>query len=815
MDLDGRDAVSLNLPLTIEFSEVLSPTTIRPDTIQVRLGPRYGIQAFGDFQVSGNIVTFWPQLPVSADLSDSGLQPQAQYRVTVSGHPNVNHVQSYTGRPLVRTFTGSFATAAATSPDLFTTDTYREFPPPTVQTTNPPDVLPVSPWTQPGGAVNVATDAQIQVTFNKVPLLPSTITVNNVSLTMIERLGVAQSRPIQGTPVLQQSFDGVTLLFVPTFPLADQARYALRIENRVTDLTGNWDVADNGARAALRADAESGADPALTAFAIAHPEEVDPRTFLIFTTRDEPTKDLTIFMNFDGTDLDEDGGNGLDTNLSTASFNDAVPGAVAAVFTAAGGTGTLGAFSPNSNTTLSTNSPNAVNGAFNYASVRIPSNVTVVMTGTLPGQLLSLKSITIDGILGASGTVGQDGETGTYTSSSVNGALGGNGSLGGGKGGDQFTGTSFTGSGGNGAAGSNGGGGGGQGGKAVQSSAYGFGGGGGGGGHQTGGTAGQNGYYTSYSSWNAQGGSGGPAGGIQPTSAAVNDGKTFHTKGVGGGGGGAGGNFTYASQNWRGGAAGGGGGGGGILVKSAGDIVVTGTIVAMGGAGGNANNGSLYYYQGAGGGGGAGGSIVLFANAVLNVAGATLDTSGGSGGLAYASGWSGRGGNGGGGYVQLEDADGSVPSTGSATILPDYYTGTFDPTGTATDAPSVFVSTWLNMGVFDPILQGFSAQDFSEQNFTGCTIKYEMQMAREDPQDFGHADAGSINPSTGASSDLSRASNWQVFKDPVSGIQDITGAMNGMGYQFYRLRISFTLKDGQKRDDPVPYVERLRIRVKY
>jgi hypothetical protein len=296
----------------------------------------------------------------------------------------------------------------------------------------------------------------------------------------------------------------------------------------------------------------------------------------------------------------------------------------------------------------------------------------------------------------------------------------------------------------------------------------------------------------------------------------VDDGKTFHQKGVGGGGGGAGGNFNFPAQGgWRTGAAGGGGGGGGILVKSAGDVVVTGTIVALGGAGGSGNNANMNYYNGAGGGGGAGGSVVVFANAALDVTGATIDTSGGPGGQSYASGWSGRGGSGGSGYIQLEDADGSIPSTSGALLMPDFSTGIFDPTGTATDAPSVFVSTWFNTGVFDPFLQPFVLQDFTEQTFTGCGVKYEMQMAREDPQDFGHADTGSISPATGASSDLSRASQWTVFRDPVAGIQDVQGALNSHGYQFYRLRISFTLKDGQKRDDPVPYVERLRIRVKY
>ena len=59
------------------------------------------------------------------------------------------------------------------------------------------------------------------------------------------------------------------------------------------------------------------------------------------------------------------------------------------------------------------------------------------------------------------------------------------------------------------------------------------------------------------------------------------------------------------------------------------------------------------------------------------------------------------------------------------------------------------------------------------------------------------------------------ASQFAVFKDPSIGLVDVTAQMNGHHYQFYRLRITFTLKDGQKRADPVPFVDRFRLRVQY
>lgn len=126
------------------------------------------------------------------------------------------------------------------------------------------------------------------------------------------------------------------------------------------------------------------------------------------------------------------------------------------------------------------------------------------------------------------------------------------------------------------------------------------------------------------------------------------------------------------------------------------------------------------------------------------------------------------------------------------------------------------MSTWFNLGVFDPILEGFGPLDFEEQNFPGCSIRYEMQMSREDPQNFGNADVGSINIVDGSSSDPSRASNWTEIKSSTGTINpNLPTTMNANGYQFFRLRFSFTVKDGQTRDDPVPYVDRLRIRTRY
>ena len=79
---------------------------------------------------------------------------------------------------------------------------------------------------------------------------------------------------------------------------------------------------------------------------------------------------------------------------------------------------------------------------------------------------------------------------------------------------------------------------------------------------------------------------------------------------------------------------------------------------------------------------------------------------------------------------------------------------------------------------------------------------------------FGHPDTSTLNDTTG-SDDTTTASLWATFKDPTFGIQDVRPQMNGYSYQFVRIRITFTLKDGQKRNDPLPYVDKIRIPFRY
>ena len=89
-------------------------------------------------------------------------------------------------------------------------------------------------------------------------------------------------------------------------------------------------------------------------------------------------------------------------------------------------------------------------------------------------------------------------------------------------------------------------------------------------------------------------------------------------------------------------------------------------------------------------------------------------------------------------------------------------------------------------------------------------------MAVEDTLggNFGHPDTSTLNATSG-SDDLTVASDWATIKDPDTGIEDVRSQMNGKSYQFLRVRMTFELKDGQKRTDPIPYVDRLRVPFRY
>jgi hypothetical protein len=282
-----------------------------------------------------------------------------------------------------------------------------------------------------------------------------------------------------------------------------------------------------------------------------------------------------------------------------------------------GSTGENGAFAPPANTTQTIQVPPS--GVFNFTSVNIPGNTTVIFTrnaANTPITILATLDVTI------AGTIRIDGQT----SSSGNGGLGGPGGYNGGSGGFGFN--PYAGITGDGPGGGGGGG-------SINGANFG---GGGGGGFASGGTngSGQN---------IGQGGASyGSAAGIP------------FVGGAGGGGGGA------ALNKFSGG---GGGGGGAILIASSGSITLSSfaIISAVGGGGARV----FAAADGGSGGGGAGGLVRLVANTIIADSNTRIFVSGGNGG-GFGFGGSINGGNGGAGYIRVEAFDRSAFLAGTSSI---------------------------------------------------------------------------------------------------------------------------------------------------
>lgn len=781
VDLSVGDSagVALNTVLEFEFDRPLDPDTVRPDTIRIRSGPNFGAQVPGTYETDGETVRFYPRLPVRADLSDAGLAPGRDYRVTLPGAPDVATVRSSTNDRLGAQTEVSFRTSQPGG-NLFT-DNARDPIPPRVVSVNPAD-----------GATGVPTAAELTLHFNRRPLHPATVTASNVHLTLVSRDGTVYERPVAGRPVLIQSPESVTVRFEPDFPLADRATYRLTVERRTQDLVGN---------------------------------DVEPFTST-FTTADEPAHPGEFVVEFSAAEFETL----ADVRETTASWSDEEPDALAALFTVAGGDGTAGDFEPASNVTVTADDfprgvrTEVVDGVetdvFHFRKLRIPEGVTVRFAPrsggpNRPVALLALKDVEIAGTIDLSGGRGVDGE-GTSLDRSIPFAAGGRAGPGATAGADNYTGSRATNAPPADAEDVPGGPQGGRGGEGSGHSRYSWSGGGGGGASRTDGKAGTKGGYSFTASYNGAGG----AGGLSPESQGL-DANPGRRPNLGGAGGGAGGLGYYwpTSTNWRQAAGSGGGGGGAITIQTAGDIVFASgaQIRADGGDGGNANNRSSYY--GGAGGGGGGGSVLLRGTGEVDLAsGVTISVAGGKGGVyvnTFTRYRGGEGGEGGDGYLRIEARE-DPNSPGKAridglvqtTVTPgSTTTGIFSPRGGG--APSVGQTHFVNLGVFDPVMNRPAAADVVATRYDD-EVRIEVQMAVEDGNDLGRPDLSALDVTDADGDgrfddtlDPARLSEWT----PLSGIE----SLNGRGYSFLRVRVVFQLDANQGPDDPLPSLERLRI----
>jgi hypothetical protein len=870
----------------------------------------YSKQVFGSAQVVGNVIRFYPRLPThlrdstgkfypQGSAKDSAgdnaaFQPQTDYQISVVGSPAITAITSTSGRKLKAgpANTTQFTIAAASPPErLWTALTYSDSPPPQFSFANPPDTVPsaAGQYSTHGGTQDVPSAILMSLYCTKVPLSPSSArNLGNVAATMLARKGdYSLRRPVFGSVFVEQNFDTTLLAFQPQVALADLGIFSLRVTKGVKDLTEQNDFAPNRARdqlntiyvflssarslaptvpvaqlpdppAELITDWPKKTDPGgdaargvlktnVLALGDAYPDEVDPRTMLIFTTRDEPVTQDSITVEFTKAE------NLFDPLLSIGTVDSSVPGAAAAVFTASGGDASLGDLKPTGSNFVVPSSAYAPGAILNYKDVAIPQGTTVTLAGgkipdpnpSQPGNYVStvspplsapatppvtLKCLTfqLDGQISADGGNGIDGnQSGTYSANDANTAPGGAGGPGGGNGGIAQFGFGFLFTSGSGGVGNDVnlvpasaviGGRGGLGGQSSNNTVYAMGGGGGGGGSKTAGSPGTPGTYST-ASWNGTGGAGGlPATGTPDLSTLV---------GGAGGGGGAKAMCVYYSSGTR--AATGGGGGGAVMIQTAGILTInqSGVVHARGGIGGKGAYASPAMGGGAGGGGG--GAVLLRSSRGFSLASPTtaISVAGGAGGPGQTGSYpSGNGGAGGVGFAKLEDPNGAFQITGIT--IPG---GVYQPVGAG--VPSFVYTKWVDLGVQDPRVVQWKNADIATVT-TNDAIYVSAQMTKESATVFGKPDLSALKTSDQSSTNVSIMSQWQPIK-----VHDLTGVVGGAftsslgpipgyppnppteysgfdpspligkGYKFLRFRIYFQLDPTQTATAPMPYVDRI------
>lgn len=102
--------VFLNNRITVTLSTGIDPDSVSTQTFRVLEGPDFVEVAPGSIGVSGDKITFVPQLPSSFDLSDAGFKPNTTYRIVLRGLPDLNTIRSSRGKPLLNTTSIEFTT---------------------------------------------------------------------------------------------------------------------------------------------------------------------------------------------------------------------------------------------------------------------------------------------------------------------------------------------------------------------------------------------------------------------------------------------------------------------------------------------------------------------------------------------------------------------------------------------------------------------------------------------------------------------------------------------------------------------------------
>jgi hypothetical protein len=727
----GEDNLALNRILQFVFNSPLEPDSVDSTSIQLRVGPAFGLSVPGRYVVEGSTVYFEPQLPGLCDLSDGGFRPDTDYRVNILGAPEANAVTNLAGHTLPGTISLSFHTRIDTDPNLFEDAVPGALP--TVLSTSPDDgAWPDAPTFDLSSHpdVYIGSSNKIVIDFsenvNPCSVAEDTILVRQFAVgdqgtkpngflpggdvtpgdpyTWGSGTLTSPPRLVRSTFVLKQSPLSTRLEIVPVFgEFPDNALLVVEVTNLVRDFGGHPAVPKSFAFVTENRDPQAGSR--VFEFDASTPFSPNLTTADVNTTR-APNK-VQGYVLFSG-----DGDNGtLITRASGPDNTGGPPGCLTPTGIPQANDGILDDFDPLADIVLDTGSTrnqckNFTDGStatvFEFRTFRIRNGVTVRLVGANPAIILVQGDVLIES--GGSLLARGDGQASTPQSNGAQGQMaptggpnpgpttGGQPVAGGGKGGDAPLSTS-NGLSGHGATGYFmsppgvvatdvgvvGGIGSGHGNISVnwpgpQTPANRFATAGGGGGHSTTGATGQ-----------AQG-----TGTTPQTLDGTIDGAGGGTYGdvtgrmlqpEAGSGGGAGGSLRGTLTTYCSGTSGCGGAGGGFVdITAKGNIYVSGRIDAAGGRGGagGTTGTSWYTYQPvtSGGGGGSGGGVrLLTPNSIEFGSTGIVTVIGGQGGQGAVQAQSPNaprndGGLGGFGRIVLEDSDSVILGYQSGSTIP-------------------------------------------------------------------------------------------------------------------------------------------------
>ena len=723
----NQDNVPLNRVLEFRFSSPINPNTVNPDSIQVRVGPLFGQAVAGRFVVQGDVVLFEPQIPGLCDLSDSGLKPNQDYRVTLVGNPETFAIRNLAGDPLAATITQTFHTRSDTDPELF--EDQEPGQDPTVVGSSPLDGAYPEAGSPIADPVIVQQGNKVTIDFseNLQPCTLDTTTVlffqyatGDVTNGFVPKSdqtpgdpyswgsGTLTSPPtrVRATFSLEQTAIRTRLTLTPTFgEFPDNALLVVSLTNGIKDLGNNPLI------------------PYAFSFVTQNrPVQTLKKTFEFTNVTGDFVRDDSISTGDVNTSRSPskvqgwllfagDGDNGSNTGVPSGPENLNNPVGCSAPYFQAND-GNPDDFDPQSDVNLNTGASlntctNTTDGSkavvFEFRTFRIKNGVTVRLTGNNPAIILVSGDINIESgarlLARGDGSNGAPNGTGGSTTTSRTGdgtTPAGTGVAGGGNGGAadgnasgsySFNGAAGYGSPDFGLSAGRGGAdpvrvGPGRGNVSVNTQIQPGatrnwnGPGGGGGGHASAGTTGSMGNGSGTNPFALDGTIDGAGGG---TYGDLNGQMLTAEAGSGGGGGGA-----YRNNPWYSGVGGtgfsdkggsGGAGGGFIDFTAGGDIRIFGEVDAAGGMGGAGV--SDFYGGGGGGGGGSGGGIrILTPNDIALSATTKLSAAGGNGGAGGAQTAApvfppNPGGTGGLGRIVLEDSDSVITGLNSATVAPN------------------------------------------------------------------------------------------------------------------------------------------------